>query len=40
VTGEDYMDELTIGTVLAAIVGAIIVVFLWNALARRRGTAV
>ena len=40
VTGEEYMDQLTIGTVLAAIVGAVIVVFVWNAVARRRGTAV
>ena len=40
VTGEEYMDQLTIGTVLAAIVGAVIVVFVWNAVARRRGAAV
>lgn len=40
ILNENYMDELTIGSIVAAVVGAIIVVFLWNMIARRRGTAV
>jgi uncharacterized membrane protein YeaQ/YmgE (transglycosylase-associated protein family) len=39
ITGENYMDAFTIGTIIAAIVGAIIVVFAWKMIARR-GTAV
>jgi uncharacterized membrane protein YeaQ/YmgE (transglycosylase-associated protein family) len=35
ITGENYMDELTIGTIIAAIVGAVIVVWLWNMLQGR-----
>lgn len=38
---QDYMDGISIGTIVAAIVGAIIVVFVWNMIAgRRRGTTV
>ncbi len=40
ITGENYMDELSIMTVVAAIVGAIIVVFVWRAVAGRSRTAV
>ena len=40
ITGEDYMDELSIMTVVAAIIGAIIVVFIWRAVAGRSRTAV
>jgi uncharacterized membrane protein YeaQ/YmgE (transglycosylase-associated protein family) len=40
VTGENYMDELTIGTIIAAIVGALIVVWLYNMLVNRRSTTV
>jgi uncharacterized membrane protein YeaQ/YmgE (transglycosylase-associated protein family) len=40
VTGENYMDQLTIGTIIAAIVGAIIVVWLYNMLVNRRSTTV
>jgi uncharacterized membrane protein YeaQ/YmgE (transglycosylase-associated protein family) len=35
VTGVNYMDEFTIGTIIAAIIGAVIVVFIWRMLARR-----
>jgi uncharacterized membrane protein YeaQ/YmgE (transglycosylase-associated protein family) len=35
VLNENYMDELTIGTIIAAIVGAVIVVWLWNTLQGR-----
>lgn len=35
ITGENYMDQFTIGTIIAAIVGAIIVVFVWNMFTRR-----
>lgn len=35
----NFMDGISIGTILAAIVGALIVVFVWNALARRNRTA-
>jgi uncharacterized membrane protein YeaQ/YmgE (transglycosylase-associated protein family) len=37
---EDWLTGIDIPTLFAAIVGAIIVVFAWNAIARRRGTAV
>jgi uncharacterized membrane protein YeaQ/YmgE (transglycosylase-associated protein family) len=40
ITGEDYMDNLSIMTVVAAIIGAIIVVFVWRAVAGRSRTAV
>ena len=40
ITGEDYMDELSIMTVVAAIIGAIVVVFAWRAIAGRSRTAV
>ena len=36
---EDWLTGIDIPTIVAAIVGAIIVVFLWNTLARRRGSA-
>lgn len=39
VTGVNYMDDFTIGTIIAAIVGAIIVVFVWKSLAGRSRTA-
>ena len=39
-TNEDWTTGINIPTLIAAIIGAIIVVFLWNAVARRRGTAV
>jgi uncharacterized membrane protein YeaQ/YmgE (transglycosylase-associated protein family) len=32
VTGENYMDEFTIGSIIAAVVGAVIVVLAWRAL--------
>jgi uncharacterized membrane protein YeaQ/YmgE (transglycosylase-associated protein family) len=38
VTGENYMDDFTIGTIIAAIVGAVIVVWLWNMLQGNRRT--
>jgi uncharacterized membrane protein YeaQ/YmgE (transglycosylase-associated protein family) len=39
--GDDWLTGINIGTILAAIVGAIIVVFLWNMIARgRRGSTV
>ncbi|MBW3613117.1 MAG: GlsB/YeaQ/YmgE family stress response membrane protein [Chloroflexi bacterium] len=38
VTGEDYMAEFSIMTVVAAIVGAVIVVLIWRAVAGRRST--
>lgn len=38
VTGENYMDQLTIGTIIAAVVGAVIVVWLWNMLQGRNRT--
>ena len=34
----DWTTGINIPTILAAIVGAIIVVFLWNTLTRRRGS--
>ena len=37
---ENYMDELTIGTIIAAIVGAVIVVWLWNMIQGRNRTTV
>jgi uncharacterized membrane protein YeaQ/YmgE (transglycosylase-associated protein family) len=40
ITNESYMDELSIMTVVAAIIGAIIVVFIWRAVAGRSRTAV
>lgn len=36
VTGEDYMAEFSIMTIVAAIVGAVIVVLIWRAVAGRR----
>jgi uncharacterized membrane protein YeaQ/YmgE (transglycosylase-associated protein family) len=40
-TGEDWTTGVTIPTLIAAVVGAIIVVFAWNLLTRRgRGTRV
>ena len=39
-TNEDWTTGINIPTLIAAIIGAIIVVFLWNMVARRRGTAV
>jgi uncharacterized membrane protein YeaQ/YmgE (transglycosylase-associated protein family) len=39
-TNTDWTTGIDIPTLVAAIVGAIIVVFAWNALARRRGTTV
>ena len=39
-TNTDWTTGINIPTLIAAIVGAIIVVFAWNALARRRGAAV
>jgi uncharacterized membrane protein YeaQ/YmgE (transglycosylase-associated protein family) len=38
ILNENYMDELTIGTIIAAIVGAVIVVWLWNTLQGRNRT--
>ena len=38
VTGENYMDEFSIMTIVAAIVGAVIVVMVWRAIASRRST--
>lgn len=38
ITGEEFMDDLTIGTVVAAVIGAIVVVFAWNAITKRSGT--
>lgn len=35
VTGENYMDEFSIMTIVAAIVGAVIVVMVWRAIASR-----
>lgn len=35
---EDYMDQFTIGSIVVAIIGAVIVVFVWNSIARRRTT--
>jgi uncharacterized membrane protein YeaQ/YmgE (transglycosylase-associated protein family) len=37
---EDWLTGIDIPTLIASIVGAIIVVFLWNMIARRRTTAV
>jgi uncharacterized membrane protein YeaQ/YmgE (transglycosylase-associated protein family) len=37
---ENYMDDLTIGTIIAAIVGAVIVVWLWNMIQGRNRTTV
>ena len=39
ITGEDYLDEFSIMTVIAAIVGAVIVVAAWKAIAGRSRTA-
>jgi uncharacterized membrane protein YeaQ/YmgE (transglycosylase-associated protein family) len=39
-TNTDWTTGINIPTLVAAIVGAIIVVFAWNALARRGGTTV
>jgi len=39
ITNENFMDHLTIGTIIAAIVGAIIVVFVWKMVARRGAPA-
>ena len=36
---DDWLTGIDIPTLVAAIVGAIIVVFVWNAVTRRRGTA-
>lgn len=36
VTGENYMDEFSIMTIVAAIVGAVIVVMVWRAISGRR----
>ena len=36
----DWTTGINIPTIIAAIVGAIIVVFAWNQIARRRGSAV
>jgi uncharacterized membrane protein YeaQ/YmgE (transglycosylase-associated protein family) len=38
-TGTDWTTGINIPSLFAAIVGAIIVVFLWQTLTRRRGTA-
>lgn len=38
VTGEQFMDDLTIGTVIAAIIGAIIVVYAYSMINKRGGT--
>jgi uncharacterized membrane protein YeaQ/YmgE (transglycosylase-associated protein family) len=38
ITGEDYMNDFGIASIIVAILGAIIVVFLWNMIARRRTT--
>lgn len=38
VTGENYMDEFSIMTIVAAIVGAVIVVMVWRAISSRRST--
>jgi uncharacterized membrane protein YeaQ/YmgE (transglycosylase-associated protein family) len=37
---EDWLTGIDIPTIVASIVGAIIVVFLWNMIARRRSTTV
>lgn len=39
-TNTDWTTGINIPTLIAAIVGAIIVVAVWNAVARRSGTAV
>jgi uncharacterized membrane protein YeaQ/YmgE (transglycosylase-associated protein family) len=39
-TNTDWTTGIDIPTLLAAIVGAVIVVFLWNMIARRQSTAV
>jgi uncharacterized membrane protein YeaQ/YmgE (transglycosylase-associated protein family) len=39
-TNEDWTTGINIPTIIAAIVGAIIVVFLWNTLTRRGGRAI
>ncbi len=38
--GDDWLTGINIPTIIAAIVGAIIVVFLWNMLMRRDRTTV
>jgi uncharacterized membrane protein YeaQ/YmgE (transglycosylase-associated protein family) len=40
VTGENYMDDFTIGSIIAAIVGAVIVVWLYNMLMGNRNRTV
>ena len=40
VTNSNWMDSFDLGSIVAAIVGAIIVVVIWNAIAGRRGSAV
>ena len=39
-TNEDWTTGINIPTIVAAIVGAVIVVFLWNTLSRRRGRTI
>lgn len=39
VTGENYMDEFSIMTIVAAIVGAVIVVLIWRAVSGRTARA-
>lgn len=39
-TNQDWTTGINIPTIIAAIVGAIIVVFLWNTLTRRGGRAI
>ena len=37
-TGEDWTTGINIGTWVAAIIGAIIVVFVWNMITKRSGS--
>lgn len=37
-TGEDYLAELSIMTIVAAVIGAVIVVMAWRAISGRRAT--
>ena len=37
ITGEDYTTGINIPTLLAAIAGAVLVVFLWSMIAKGRG---
>ena len=39
ITGEDFTTGINIPTIVAAIVGAIVVVLVWRAVAGRRGTS-